>query len=81
MVTGVRPSGAVILRKMVISIGNRVLEANDPHTLSEFDGHITLTEDWAKGTLQSMDWVKRKGTIGKIEPSPQLLSPERERAV
>ena len=77
MVIGVRLSGAEISRKMVISIGNGVLKAIDPNTLSEFGGHITLTDDWAKGILQSMDWVKRKGTTVKIEPSPQFLAEER----
>ena len=70
-------SGAVISRKMVISIGKRVLIAKDPNNLSEFVGHITLTDDWARGILQPIDWVKRKRTTGKIEPSPQLLAEER----
>ena len=74
VVIGVKLSGIVISSKMVISIGNRVLKANDPNTLSEFGGHITLTDDWARGILQSMDWVKRKGTTGKIEPFPPTPS-------
>ena len=74
VVIGVKLSGTVISSKMVISIGNRVLKANDPNTLSEFGGHITLTDDWARGILQSMDWVKRKGTTGKIEPFPPTPS-------
>ena len=55
VIVGVRLSGAVISRRMVISIGNGVLKANDPNTLSEFGGTITLTEDWARGILRSMD--------------------------
>ena len=43
-------------------------------TLSEFGGHITLTDNWARRILQSMDWVR---LIGKMEPSPQLLAEER----
>ena len=62
---------------MVITISNGVLKANDPNTLSEFDGHITSTEDWTGGILQSMVWVTRKGITGRIEPSPQLLAEER----
>ena len=62
---------------MVISISNRVLKANDPNTLSGFGDHITLTNDWARGILQSIDWVKRKGTAGKIEPFLKLLAKER----
>ena len=38
---------AVISRKIVISIGNGVLKANDPNSLSEFGGGITLTDNWA----------------------------------
>ena len=74
VIVGVRLSGAVISRRMVISIGNGVLKANDPNTLSEFGGTITLTEDWARGILRSMDWVKRKATTGKVEPSTQFLA-------
>ena len=70
VVTGVRLLGAVISRKMVISIGDGFLKANDLNTLSESVGYITLTNDCARAILESMDWVKRKGTIRKIEPSP-----------
>ena len=55
VVIGVMLSGAVISRKMVISIGKRVLMAKDPNNLSEFVGHITLTDDWARGILQPID--------------------------
>ena len=44
-------------------------------TLPEFCGH-TLKDNWTRGILQSMEWVKRKWTTGKIEPSPQLLAEE-----
>ena len=78
VIVGVRLSGAVISRRMVIiSIGNGVLKTNDPNTLSEFGGTITLTEDWARGILRSMDWVKRKATTGKVEPSTQFLAEEK----
>ena len=77
VVIGVRFSGTVISRKMVVSMGNWVLKANDPNTLSEFPGHINLTNDWSRATLQSTDWVKCKGTNGKIEPSSQLQTEER----
>ena len=65
-----RLSGAVISRKMVVSVSNGVLKANDLNTLSEFGGNITLTDDRGRGNLQSMDWVKHKGTNGGIEPCP-----------
>ena len=56
VVIGVRLSGTAISGKTVISIGNEVLKANDPNTLSEFSGTITLADDWARGILQSMEW-------------------------
>ena len=55
---------------MVISIANRVLKANDPSALSEFGRATTLTEDWGRGILKSIDWVKPKGTTGKVKPYP-----------
>ena len=55
MVIGVRLSGGVILREVVISIGNAVLKANNSNTLSEFGCHITFADDWARSILQSMD--------------------------
>ena len=45
----------VVIGVMVISIGKRVLTAKDPNNLSEFVGHITLTDDWARGILQPID--------------------------
>ena len=43
-IIGIRLTGAVI------SIGNGVLKANDPNSLSEFGGGITitLTDNWAR---------------------------------
>ena len=48
--------------------------------MSEFGGHITLTNNWARAILQSMYWVKRNRTVIKIDlpppppppPSPRL---------
>ena len=37
---------------------------------------LELTEDWAQGVLKSINWTKRKGTTGKIEPSKQFLLEE-----
>ena len=47
--------GAVVSRKIVVSIGIGVSKANDPSTLFEFGSHITLTVDWARGILESVD--------------------------
>ena len=77
MVIGARLSVAVISRKMVISISNRALKANDLNALSEFGFHVTLTDNCAKGILQSIDWVKCKEATGKIKPSPQHVAKER----
>ena len=40
-------------------------------------GILNLTEDWAWHLLKSMEWVKRKGTTGKTEPSEKFLEEER----
>ena len=69
LVTGVRMAGGVISRKMVTAIGNGVIMANCPSKLKDFGGHIALTQSWARAVLKSMEWSKRKGTTGKIEPS------------
>ena len=66
----------MIFWKMVVSIGNGVLKGNDTNSLSEFGGGITLTDNWFRGVLKSMDWAKRKGTAGKLEPSAQFLAEE-----
>ena len=70
----IRLLGAVVLRKIVIFIGNGVSKANDLNNFYESGGHITLTDDWARGILQSVDCVKGKRTTGKIEPSPSTSS-------
>ena len=70
-------AGAVISRKMVIAIGTGIIKANCPSKLNDFGGHIALAESWAGGVLKSMEWSKRKGTTGKIEPSKQFLLVEK----
>ena len=54
-IIGIRLIGAPISRKMEISISNGVLKANDLNSFSEFGGGITLTENWVRGVLKSMD--------------------------
>ena len=70
-------AGAVISRKMVIAIGTGIIKANCPSKLNDFGGHIALAESWAGGVLKSVEWSKRKGTTGKIEPSKQFLLEEK----
>ena len=76
-IIGIGLTGAVISQKMVISIGNGLLKVNDLNSPSEFGGGITLTDNWARGVLKSMDWVKRKGITGKVEPSAHFLAEEK----
>ena len=68
-IIGIRLTEAVISRKMVIFIGN--VNANELNSSSELGGGITLTDNCAREVLKSMDWVKRKGTTGKVEPLPK----------
>ena len=44
--------------------------------LKEFGGGLELTENWARNILKSMNWTKRKGTTGKVEPSKKFLEEE-----
>ena len=69
MIIEIRLAGAVIWRKMVTSIGARVLTANNRNSLSEFGWNVILTDMWARGVLKSMDCDKRKGISEKMEPS------------
>ena len=77
IIVGTRAAGGVISRRMVIAIGNGVVKANDPNILREYGGHLELTEGWARRVLASMNWTKRKGTTGKVDPSEQLLQEEK----
>ena len=45
--------------------------------MKDLGGHIILTEGWARGVLKSIEWYKRKGTIGEIEQSKQFLLEEK----
>ena len=60
-----------------MAIGNAVVKSNNPKLLKKNGGSLQLTEDWAGGVLKSMNWVKKKGTTEKIEPSQQFLLEEK----
>ena len=75
--TGTRAAGTAISRRIVIAIGNGVVRSNSPTLLKENGGSLELTEDWARGVIKSMNWTKRKGTTGKVEPSKQFLLEEK----
>ena len=62
---------------MVIAIGTGVIKANKSKILKEFGGSLDLTEFWARKVLKDMDWAKRKGTTGKVEPFAKLLEEEK----
>ena len=45
--------------------------------LEEYGGTLNLMDRWARHVLTKMEWTKRKGTAGKLEPSPQFLAEEK----
>ena len=74
---GTCAAGTAISRRIVMANENGVVKSNNPILLKENGGSLQLTEDWARGVLKSMNWMKRKGTTGKIEPSQQFLLEEK----
>jgi len=74
---GTRQAGGVINRRQIINIAKGVIKANNPDILEEFGGTVKLTEKWARGVLKQLNWSKRKGTTGKVDPSPQFLAEEK----
>ena len=72
-IIGSRLAGTAISQKMVIAIGPDVIKLNEPNILKEFGGSLELTEGCARNALNNMDWVKRKGTTGKVEPCAKFL--------
>ena len=73
VIIGSRLVGTVISREMVVAVGTGVVKANEPKILRKFGESLELTEGWARNVLKGMDWVKRKGTTGKVEPCPKFL--------
>lgn len=69
-------AGAAISREVILT-GTAVPKANNPNSLSEFGGNVILADMCGRSVLKSMDWVKRKGTTGKVKPSKQLLAEEK----
>ena len=54
-----------------------MVTANNPSLLKEYGGDLVLTDKWARGMLEKITWSKRKGTNGKVDPSPQFLAKEK----
>ena len=77
VIVALRLAVTAIFRKMVITIATGVIKGNDPNILREFGGSLKLTEGWARSVLKSMDWVKRKGTTGIVEPCSKFLEEEK----
>ena len=50
---------------------------NNPNLLKEYGGDPVLADKWARGVLEKLTWSKRKGTIGKVDPSAQFLAEEK----
>ena len=73
-IIGIRPTGAVISRKMVIIIliGNGMLKANNSNNLSEFGIGITLTGNWARGVWDLSTGLSKKETLEKLNLCPIL---------
>ena len=74
---GTRAAGGIINRKQILNIAKGVIRANDPNALEEYGGTLNLTGRRARHVLTKMEWTKRKGTTGKVEPSPQFLAEEK----
>ena len=74
---GTRAAGGVINRKQVLNIPKDVIRANNPNALKEFGGSLDLTDCWAGDVLKQLKWNKRKGTTGKVHPSPKFLAKEK----
>ena len=71
---GTHQAGGVINRRQIVNIAKGVVRANNPDILKEFGGTVEPTNRWARGVLSDLNWSKRKGTTGKIKPSPQFLA-------
>ena len=62
---------------MVIAIRTGIIKDNELKILKEFGGSLELTKGWARKVLKNMDWVKRKGITGKVEPCAKFLEEEK----
>ena len=45
--------------------------------MREFGGVLELIEGWTGNIFKNMDWVKRKGTTGKVEPYTKFLEEDK----
>ena len=74
---GTGQASGVISRRQIVNIGKGIVRENNPDILKGFGGTIELINRWARSVLSDLNWSKRKGTTGKIEPLPQFLAEEK----
>ena len=73
IVLGTQMPTGVINRRQLLSTATGVVRANIPTLLKDFGCDLVLTRKWVRGVLEKLKWNKRKGTTGKVDPSPQFL--------
>ena len=66
---GTQQACRIINRRQILKITKGVIRANNTDILKEFCGTVKLTHLWAWGIPTKLNWSKRKGTTGKVEPS------------
>ena len=69
---GTRMAGGVINRRHLISMATGVVRMNGQNLLKEYGGDLMLTDKRVRGVLEKLKWSKRKGTAGKVDPSPSF---------
>ena len=66
---GTRQVGGVINRRQIVSIAKGDVRANNPDILKEFRAKLVWrAAELNSSVLSDLNWSKRKGTTGKIEP-------------
>ena len=77
IMVGTRAAGTAISCHILMAIDNGVVRSNSPTLLKGNGGSLELTEDWARGVIKSLNWTRKEGATGKIEPSKQFLLEEK----
>lgn len=58
----VREGGGVITTSITMAAAEAIVKKADRNLLSENEGPVTITNNWAKSLLQRMNYVKRRGS-------------------
>lgn len=66
---GTQQACRIINRRQILKITKGVITANNTDIMKEFCGTAKLTHPWAWGIPTKLNWSKRKGTTGKLDPS------------